>query len=269
MGSKADFVSALGGATAAVGAGQAFTADGTANTITIEAHGRATGQGPLRMSNSGGALPVGLGGIAATGTLTFAANPTANDTCVIGGVTYTFVAEPAVANDIDIGGNASGSLDNLIAAITAGAGEGTAYGTGTVVHPTVTAAAGAGDTMTLAAKTEGVAGNAIATTETFTNAGNVFAAATLTGGQDNSFYVVVIDANTLKLATSYANAINASPVTLDFTGAGTGTHTLFPTVASFSDMLETELREAMSNGNRVGLADVTESRFWDGLLIAL
>jgi hypothetical protein len=62
--------------------------------------------------------------------------------------------------------NASGTLDNLIAAINKAAGEGTTYGTGTVAHPTVSAAAGEGDTVVVTAKTKGTAGNAIATTDT-------------------------------------------------------------------------------------------------------
>jgi len=128
------------------------------------------------------ATSIAPAGTEATGILTFAANPTANDTCTIGGITYTFVATPTAANDIDIGAAATNSLDNLIAAINGAAGEGTLYGTGTVSNPVVSAAAGSGDTMDLTARTAGTAGNSIATTETFTNAGNVFTNPTLTGG---------------------------------------------------------------------------------------
>lgn len=129
---------------------------------------------------------------AATGTLTFVANPSNNDTVTIGSKTYTFktsLTASTTANEVLIGADASASLDNLIAAITGGAGSGTAYGSDTVASTQVTAAAGAGDTMTVTALTAGAAGNSIATTETFTNAGNVFAAATLTGGADADAYV--------------------------------------------------------------------------------
>ena len=120
----------------------------------------------------------------ATGTLTFAANPTANDTCTIGGKVYTYKASVVAANQVKIGLTASASLDNLIAAITGGNGEGDLYGFDTVPHTEVTAAAGAGDTMVVTAIAVGTNGNGIATTETFTNAGNIFAAASLSGGVD-------------------------------------------------------------------------------------
>jgi hypothetical protein len=139
-------------------------------------------------------VPAGsiAGGTKATGTLTLAENVTLDDTVTIGAVTYTFKAAPvATANEVKLGASASATLDNLIAAINRTAGAGDLYGSATVVHPTVSAAAGAGDTMDLTAKTAGTEGNAIATTETFTAAGNVFGAATLTGGVSGD--VVAID----------------------------------------------------------------------------
>jgi len=122
---------------------------------------------------------------AAQGTLTLADNVTAGDEVTIGSITYKFVAEPAAAYDVAIAGSASDTIDNLIAAITAGEGVGTAYGTGTVAHPDVTAAAGQGDTMTVTALVKGAAGNAIGTTDP-TDDGNVisFGAAALAGGID-------------------------------------------------------------------------------------
>ena len=122
---------------------------------------------------------------AAQGTLTLTGNVTAGDEVTIGSVTYKFVAEPAAAYDVAIAGSASDTIDNLIAAITAGEGVGTAYGAGTVAHPDVTAAVGQDDTMTVTAKIKGVAGNAIGTTDP-TDAGDViaFGAAALAGGVD-------------------------------------------------------------------------------------
>lgn len=130
-------------------------------------------------------VPAGsiAGGTQATGTLTLTENVTVDDTVTIGAVTYTFKAAPiATANEVKVGATASDTLDNLIAAINRTAGAGDLYGSATVVHPTVTVAAGVGDTMTLTAKTAGTEGNAIATTETFAGATNLFGAATLTGG---------------------------------------------------------------------------------------
>ena len=107
--------------------------------------------------------------VAATGTLTATGNPSATATITIGTTTYTIVAElttPAVPFEVLKDATASDTLNNLKAAINAAAGAGTTYGTGTTAHPTVTAAAGEGDTVTITAKTKGVAGNAIATTDT-------------------------------------------------------------------------------------------------------
>jgi hypothetical protein len=109
---------------------------------------------------------------AAQGTLTMAGKVTADDEVKIGSITYKFVAEPAAAYDVAIADSAKKNIDNLIAAITAGVGVGTAYGTGTVAHPDVTAAAGDNDTMTVTALVKGAAGNAIGTTDP-TDAGGV------------------------------------------------------------------------------------------------
>lgn len=110
---------------------------------------------------------------AAQGTLTLADNVTADDEVTIGSITYKFVAEPAAAYDVAIADTASDTIDNLIAAITAREGVGTAYGAGTVAHPDVTVlSVGQDDTMTVTAKIKGVAGNAIGTTDP-TDAGGV------------------------------------------------------------------------------------------------
>lgn len=122
----------------------------------------------------------------ATGVLTAAGNPGDGDTVTIGSKIYTFqTVLTNVDGNVLIGASASDSLDNLIAAINLGAGSGTVYAAATTLHPTVSAAAGAGDTMNASAKTAGAAGNAIATTEASTNLS--WAAATLTGGVDHSY----------------------------------------------------------------------------------
>lgn len=106
--------------------------------------------------------------VAATNVLTLTGLPIANETVTIDDITYTFVATPNAAYEVQIGADASATLDNLIAAMQAGAGAGTVYGTGTVAHPTVTVAAGAGDTMTLTANTPGASSSLIETSEILT-----------------------------------------------------------------------------------------------------
>lgn len=122
--------------------------------------------------------------VAATNILTATGNPAEGATVVIGGQTYTFTATVDVANEVLIGATASDSLTNLVRAITAGAGSGTLYGTGTVANAYVTAAEGAGDTVDVTALIAGTYGNSIATTETSANLS--WATATLTGGVDSS-----------------------------------------------------------------------------------
>jgi hypothetical protein len=82
-----------------------------------------------------------LRGERATGSVTFSAAPSANDTVTIGDVTYTFKASPSAAYEVKIGANLSEAAANLEAAIhTAGSEVAeSVYGTGTEKHPEVTA----------------------------------------------------------------------------------------------------------------------------------
>ena len=105
----------------------------------------------------------------------------ANDKVTIDTKTYKFQTTLTNFDDnVQIRASASDSIDNLIAAITLTGTPGTDYATAMTLHPTVTATAGAGDTMDATAKTPGAAGNLIATTETSSNAS--WGAATLLGG---------------------------------------------------------------------------------------
>jgi len=117
----------------------------------------------------------------AISTLTFGAIPGNTETVVIGSKTYTF---QTVLTDVDgnvlIGGSASDSLDNLIAAINLGAGAGTVYALSTTANTDVSAAAGAGDTMDVTALAAGSAANLVATTTTVGSAS--WTGATLAGG---------------------------------------------------------------------------------------
>lgn len=120
----------------------------------------------------------------ADGILTAASQPANNDTVVIGTQTYTFeTAFSDTPNYVLISAvDASGSLDNMIAAVTNGAGEGTVYGTGTAANTSATAAAGAGDTVDVTALLGGTQGNLIVSTTPVAVGGLSFATATLTGG---------------------------------------------------------------------------------------
>ena len=123
----------------------------------------------------------------AFGTLTFTIDPDDGDTVVVDGRTYTFkttitggnnVADNVLLVDLDI----ESSIDNLVAAMTLGAGAGVTYAAATVTaHPTVTVVKASTTTMTATALTDGVAGNSITTTATFLGS---WGSSTLLGGLD-------------------------------------------------------------------------------------
>jgi hypothetical protein len=122
-------------------------------------------------------------GAAATGTLTqVTAAPANGETVTIGGKVYTF---QTVLTNLDgnvlIGASIATAMANLAAAINLAAGAGTTYAAATTLHPTVSAVGGA-STVVLTAKSDGVAGNSIDTTETLTNGS--FGGAVLSGGVD-------------------------------------------------------------------------------------
>ena len=125
---------------------------------------------------------------AATGVLTFGGAPVNDETVTIDGKVYTF---RAAINGASVNGDvlntlvASTALDNLIAAINLGAGAGVTYAAAMTLHPTVSAAAGAGDTMVATAKVRGVAGDAL-TNATNVTLGSWAPVGTFTGGLDAS-----------------------------------------------------------------------------------
>jgi hypothetical protein len=117
--------------------------------------------------------------VKANGTLTLAAQPTANDTMTIGSKVYTFVAEADTDGEISIGTDLAATKVNVVAAIN---------GTDEIndPHPLVSAGDFAVNDCVITAFVGGTSGNTISTVETFTNVGNVFAAATLGSGADCS-----------------------------------------------------------------------------------
>ena len=115
----------------------------------------------------------------AKGTLSFTANPTAEETVTVGSVTYKFVSDLAAANDVLLGDSAAATAANLVAAINGAEGAGTTYGEGTVANAAATAALTV-DVVTVTAVAAGASGNSVALEST---SGSVDASgATLTGG---------------------------------------------------------------------------------------
>lgn len=150
--------------------------------------------------------------VKATGLLTFAGQPANNDTVTLGTQVYTWkTALTGAAYEVFIGATAALSRDNLVAAITAGAGSGTAYGTGTLAHTLVTASPNVGN-MNVTALRDGPGGNTIATTEAGANTS--FGAATLTGGDAD-----VTVAENLVTETPVAGAATVVVVGFQFAAA--------------------------------------------------
>ena len=108
------------------------------------------------------------------GSLTVDTQPTAGDTMTIGAKVYTFVPNGTANADgeISIGANLGAAQTNIVAAINGSDSVNTA-------HTQVSAAAFAANASVITALVGGVAGDLIATTETFTAGSNIFDAATL------------------------------------------------------------------------------------------
>lgn len=126
----------------------------------------------------------------ASSVLTFTGNAGAGQIVTIDTKTYTFQTSLTdVDGNVLIGATAEDTLDNLVAAITLGAGAGIVYAASTTLHPTVTASDGAGTTVDATAKIAGTKQNSIATSTNVTGAS--WTGSTLAGGAGD---VVVLSA---------------------------------------------------------------------------
>jgi hypothetical protein len=200
----------------------------------------------------------------AQATVVFSANPAANDTLTIGAVTYKFVSALVNPNDVLIGAAATNTIDNLVAAITAGAGAGTTYGTGTVAHTQVTAANSTG--LLLTALTALIKGKQVALAKSSANItlptnphldgplwtatghafhdgeGPVFitnsGGALPTGTPTGELWVHVVDANTVAFATSQHKIESGDFIQTTTAGTGTQTAARGTTAAAIFDLLK-------------------------------
>ena len=90
--------------------------------------------------------------------------------------------------------------------------------------------------------------------------------AELTAATD--YWVIVVDANTFRLATSRANALLG--MVLAFTDDGTGAHTCSFTGQSLADRLEDSINDLLTApGNRSNDPEVNESKAWDAVVQAV
>lgn len=114
-----------------------------------------------------------------SGTLTMDTQPISGNTLTLGTKVYTFVpiGTDTADGEVSVGADLSEAQANLVAAINGTDGI-------SLPHPLVYAGDFAADACVITALVGGAAGDLIATTETFTAATNVFAAANLGNGAD-------------------------------------------------------------------------------------
>jgi len=105
--------------------------------------------------------------VKALNRLTGTGDPPDTSTVTLDAKTYTFKTTINNANDGEVtrGVSLADSLSNLHAAITLGAGSGTAYSTATTLHPTIESYGLTATTLDVRAKTGGPAANGLACTQ--------------------------------------------------------------------------------------------------------
>lgn len=124
--------------------------------------------------------------VKAVSVLTATANFTNAETVTLGVRTYTFQSALTNVNgNVQIGGTLADSLQNLKNAINGSGGTpGTDYAAATVSHEFVEAVSATATALSVRALTSGVAGNALASTDTCANAN--FGTVTFTGGANST-----------------------------------------------------------------------------------
>lgn len=87
----------------------------------------------------------------------------------------------------------------------------------------------------------------------------------LAGSTD--YWLIVVDANTVKFASSQANALANTPV--DITAAGSGTHTMRCTMQTLADNMASNLATVLTApGNRDMEDDINTTKFWTDAVYA-
>lgn len=160
----------------------------------------------------------------ATQTLTNdGTNVSDGDQVAVGGKTYTFQTTLTnVDGNVKIGASNTASMTNLFHAINASGGTiGTDYATAMTANTQVTATNPTGTTVVVTARTAGVAGNAIASTET--SAHLSWGAATLTGGTVAAATFTVAPGSEYTLTYQWQYSTDGGTTWANATGTVSGT----------------------------------------------
>jgi hypothetical protein len=141
--------------------------------------------------------------VQAFGTLTLVGVPLNGETVTLGSKAYTFqTVLTNVDGNVAIGGSTNVAIANLYAAVTLGAGAGTAYAAATTAHPTVFADAPVALAMRVFALTAGPVGNSISTVETLTN-GSFGSATLINGSTQTPISITGIGVDVIDLGVQY------------------------------------------------------------------
>lgn len=269
MTTKAAFITAYGGAKVIIGIPMVFTRV-AGDVLSIVGHGMETGAGPCKVCTNFSDAPAGLVASVKASTFLTATNPVATDVVIINGRTYTYIATPAAADDVDVGAGTpagtSKSIGNLCGAIVQDIDADPAtYHEDTTRNADVVAAVIEADILRFSAKTfDATAGNAI--TVSSPDGTLIVDNPTLQGGIDGQdYFFIKIDDDTFSLATTRALALAGTAVTI--TDAGTGVHTLVALVESLAEALEDVVVNYLTKpGNRVNKPAFNIARFWQAAI---
>lgn len=81
-----------------------------------------------------------------------------------------------------------------------------------------------------------------------------------------NYFVIVVDEDTIKLATSAANAAAGTAVDITGTGTDTAPFEVFPTMTALANAMQDQLDQRLTNaGMRVCIPAENQSRFWESL----
>lgn len=151
------------------------------------------------------------GGAVATGTLTVATNPAANDTVIVNGVTLTFKAAPANGYEVAIGATPSESAANLAAVLNASADPKLAAATYSAAAAVVTVKYGSALIYGTAGM-KGIEGNGFTLATGTAGAKVTVSGATLTGGTEPTAKVVDVQTGVGMDLLSIAKELRLHPI---------------------------------------------------------
>lgn len=264
MTTKAAFVTAMGGAKVPIGPVMEFTRS-AGNVLSATAHGLQSGAGPYKVMTTNADAPAGLTAAVRSSLAYTPATDIEDETVTIDGKVYTWKNSPSADGEVDVDAADATAAENLAAAINLDAGAGTTYGVSMTGNPNVFARA-VGTACTVYAKTlDATVGDAIAVAESAAGSWAGGGTTLANGASGTDYYIINLTANTFSLATTKANALAGTAVTI--TDAGTGVHQLVRVVDTLADALEDVVNKFLTGyGARVLPQADNRANFWQSAI---